>query len=117
MPYCQDCDQDYPIDTEVCPACGQPLADDMPRWRPYNPQRPLAEVAIEQGELLALLVKGRLESQGIPVAIQRESIGAIYGLTVDGLGQQRIFVPEELADEARAILETPPEDEPAAVQE
>jgi hypothetical protein len=113
MPYCNDCEQEHPIGTEVCPDCGQPLVEEAPQWQPYDPQRPLAEVATAQGELAAVLIKGRLEDQGIPAVIQRESVGAVYGVIVDGLGKQRIFVPEELADQAREILETPPEPMPA----
>lgn len=112
MPYCTHCEQEYPVSTEACPVCGRPLVDELPQWQPYDPQKPLAEVAAAQGEFAAALIKGRLEDQGIPAVIQRESVGAVYGLIVDGLGKQRIFVPEELADQARTILETPPETMP-----
>jgi hypothetical protein len=115
MPYCTDCEQEYPTGTEMCPVCGQPLSEDTPHWRPYDPQRPLIEVATAQGELLAILIKGRLEDQGIPAVIQHESVGSVYGLIVDGLGKQRILVPEELAAQAREILDTPPEIRPADV--
>lgn len=117
MPYCNDCAQEYPIGTEVCPICGQSLAEKAPQWQPYDPTRPLTEVATAQGELAAVLIKGRLEDQGIPAVIQRESVGAVYGVIVDGLGKQRIFVPEELADQAQEILDTPPEHMPAEADE
>ena len=39
-----------------------------------------------QGELTAHVIKSHLESEGIPGLLQYESAGAIYGLTVDGLG-------------------------------
>jgi hypothetical protein len=53
----------------------------------------------------AQIIKGRLESEGIPVLLSYESAGLIYGLTIDGLGEVRIMVPEHLAGEARDILE------------
>jgi hypothetical protein len=53
----------------------------------------------------AQIVKGRLESAGIPVLLSYESAGLIYGLTVDGLGQVKIMVPKHLAQEAKQILE------------
>jgi len=59
--------------------------------------------------LQAEIVKGRLESEGIPALLQYESAGRIYGFTVDGLGETRVMVPRHLADEARQLLETSPE--------
>jgi len=56
--------------------------------------------------LEAQIIKGRLESEGIPVLLSYESAGLVYGLTIDGLGQVKIMVPEHLADEAREILGT-----------
>jgi hypothetical protein len=52
----------------------------------------------------AHIIKGRLESEGIPVLLSYESAGLIYGITVDGLGEVKIMVPKHLADEAREIL-------------
>ena len=49
-------------------------------------------------------MKGRLESEGIPVLLSYESAGLVYGLTVDGLGEVKIMVPEHLAEEAKEIL-------------
>ena len=45
-----------------------------------------------------------LRGRGIPARAQGESIGKIYGLTLDGLGEVSIFVPEECLEEARSIL-------------
>ncbi|OGN97238.1 MAG: hypothetical protein A2Z77_06645 [Chloroflexi bacterium RBG_13_51_36] len=52
----------------------------------------------------AQIIKGRLESEGIPVLLSYESAGLIYGLTIDGLGEVKIMVPRHLAEEAREIL-------------
>jgi len=52
----------------------------------------------------AQIMKGRLESEGIPVLLNYESAGLVYGLTVDGLGEVKVMVPEHLAEEAREIL-------------
>jgi hypothetical protein len=52
----------------------------------------------------AQIIKGRLESEGIPVLLSYESAGLIYGLTVDGLGEVKIMVPKALAKEAKEIL-------------
>jgi len=52
----------------------------------------------------AQIIKGRLESEGIPVLLSYESAGLIYGLTVDGLGEVKVMVPKRLAQEAKEIL-------------
>jgi hypothetical protein len=52
----------------------------------------------------AQIIKGRLESEGIPVLLSYESAGLVYGLTVDGLGEVKIMVPQHLAEEAKEIL-------------
>jgi len=55
-------------------------------------------------QIEARVVQGRLESEGIPVLLSYESAGLVYGLTVDGLGEVKIMVPEHLATRARDIL-------------
>ena len=57
-----------------------------------------------QGELEANVIKSHLESEGIPVILQYESAGRVFGLTVDGLGEVRIQVPQEFAEEAKEII-------------
>jgi len=52
----------------------------------------------------AQIIKGRLESEGIPALISYESAGLIYGVTIDGLGEAKVMVPEHLAEEAKEIL-------------
>jgi len=52
----------------------------------------------------AQIIKGRLESEGIPILLSYDSAGLIYGLTVDGLGEVKIMVPKHLAEEAKEIL-------------
>lgn len=52
----------------------------------------------------ALVIKGRLESEGIPVVVQQEAFGSFIGLTVGPLGSAKVLVPEPLAERARSIL-------------
>lgn len=62
----------------------------------------LVRVYKAAGQLEAHVVKGKLESAGIPVLLQYES--QILGITVDGLGEVRILVPEPLAERARHLI-------------
>jgi hypothetical protein len=58
-----------------------------------------------QGQLTAEVTKSHLESEGIPVLLQPESIGRVYGVISGGLGMVRILVPQEYAEEAKEIIE------------
>lgn len=63
-------------------------------------------VGIASGVIKARIIEGRLEAEGIPVRLQYEPIGEIYAITVDGLGEVRILVPEQWMGHARRVLET-----------
>jgi hypothetical protein len=52
----------------------------------------------------AQILRALLEDQGIPAALSYESAGIVYGLTVDGLGEVRILVPESYYAQAQAVL-------------
>ncbi len=54
--------------------------------------------------LEAQVVKGRLESEGIPAIVRSEAVGALYGLTTGGLAIAEVLVPAALADKAAQIL-------------
>ncbi len=62
-------------------------------------------IKIVQGETSANIIKAHLESEGIPVYLKYESAGIIYGIIVDGIGEVSILVPQELAEEAKLIIE------------
>ena len=64
----------------------------------------LATVYVASGQLEAEIIKGHLESEGIPAILRYEAAGLIYGLTIDGLGQVEVQVPHSLAHHAREIL-------------
>ena len=61
-------------------------------------------VAVESGIVKAGIVKGRLETEDIPVKLRYEAAGKIYGLTLDGLGEVEILVPSNQAQRAIEIL-------------
>lgn len=61
-------------------------------------------VGTAQGVIKARILEGRLEAEGIPVRLQYEPIGAIYAITVDGLGEVQVLVPAMWADHARRVL-------------
>ena len=68
----------------------------------------LVTVYVAQGMLRAMVVRGALESAGIPVMLSYESVGPTLGLTVDGIGRVEVMVPTEWEDEARDLLTAEP---------
>ena len=58
------------------------------------------------GQPEAEIIRGRLQVEGIPVFLKYESLGMVYGLTVNGLGQVEVQVPVACATEATAIINT-----------
>lgn len=53
----------------------------------------------------AELVRGLLESYGIPCQVTSQIAHSVVPLTVDGLGEIRLSVPGEAVEEAQEILE------------
>ncbi len=52
----------------------------------------------------AQIVKGRLQSVGIPAIVRGESMGRIYGFVYGGLAERDVLVPAPLAKSAEEIL-------------
>jgi len=69
----------------------------------------LTTVYTASGLLPAHVIKTKLESAGIPALLDYESAGVVLGVTVDGLGEVRVMVPDALAQEAEELLSQPPD--------
>lgn len=68
----------------------------------------LVTVYTAQGMLRANVIRGLLESAGIPVYLGYESVGQTFGLTINGLGRVYVRVPAEWEQEAHDLLEAEP---------
>jgi hypothetical protein len=53
----------------------------------------------------AEIIVSKLRSAGIECYLRHEALSVVYGLTVDGAGQQEIMVRPEDLKEAQAALE------------
>jgi hypothetical protein len=53
----------------------------------------------------AEIIVAKLRSAGIEAFVRHEALSVVYGLTVDGAGQQDIFVRTDELEEAKAALE------------
>lgn len=68
-------------------------------------------------QIEAELIKGLLESNDIPALLKYESVGQVYGLTIDGLGQVDVQVPQKYAQDAENLLTSMPQDDELAEQD
>jgi Putative prokaryotic signal transducing protein len=66
----------------------------------------LVSVYTSNGPLAAEVVKGRLESAGIPAVLKYESAGRVFGLTLDRLGAVQVLVERAREQEARELLKS-----------
>lgn len=69
-----------------------------------QPSSELVSVYVATGRLEAEVVRGRLQAESIPAMLAYESVGQTIGLTVDGLGQVKVMVPQQFAAVARTII-------------
>jgi hypothetical protein len=65
------------------------------------------EVCSVSGMAHARLIEGRLGVEGIPTTLRYEAVGVVYAITIDGLGEVKILVPEEEWERAKLILAQP----------
>ena len=64
----------------------------------------LKELMAVEGSMEAEIIKSKLASYQIPVLLQYEAAGRIFGITMNGLGKVKILVPLSFFKEARKIL-------------
>ncbi len=76
----------------------------------------LVVVYTAMGELNADVIKGRLESAGIPVMLQSES-ESVFPMSVGEMGEVKLLVPKDQEQAARAVLDQVPEAEAAEPEE
>jgi hypothetical protein len=66
----------------------------------------MIEVYKAKGELEAQVIKGLLDSYGIPCLLKSHAASSVHSFVFDGMGEVRVMVPEKAADEARKLIRT-----------
>jgi hypothetical protein len=61
-------------------------------------------VYVATGMINANIIVGRLESEEIPTKLRYDVVGAIYGLTLNGLGEVKVLVPSRYVMKAEEVL-------------
>ena len=64
-------------------------------------------VAVYQavGEMEAQVIKGLLESYGIPCLLKSHAARSVHVFAVDGMGEVTVMVWESMAEKARKLIE------------
>jgi hypothetical protein len=103
MPFCPKCGSEYREGADTCSVCQVPLVDELEPQTAGDVE--LVEVYRAPDEVTAIALSGRLESAGIPAAVQSlESFG--YEWTDLGRGYWgKILVRKQDAEKARRIIE------------
>jgi len=64
----------------------------------------LVEVYKAASELEGQVIKGLLESYGIPCFLKSHAAPSVHIFTVDGMGEVRVMVLDSMADRARELI-------------
>ena len=65
----------------------------------------LIEVYQAKGEIEAQVIKGLLESYGVPCLLKSTAAPSVHTFTVDGMGEVKVMVRESMAEKARKLIE------------
>jgi ribonuclease-3 len=71
-----------------------------------KPSDPLVVIFRTQSDVEASIVRGLLDAHGVPCVVASGAMRSIFPLTIDSLGDVRLSVHVEDAEEARRIIDT-----------
>ena len=69
-----------------------------------NSPEKLVEVYLARGETEANIIKGLLESYGIPCLLKSLAAPSVHAFAIDGMGEVRVMVRESEVEEARKLV-------------
>jgi hypothetical protein len=64
----------------------------------------LVDVYRASGEMEAHVIKGLLESNGVPCILRSDAATSVHAFTVDGMGEVSVAVLESRVEEAKRII-------------
>jgi hypothetical protein len=70
-----------------------------------NKTEKLVEVYKARTEMEAQVIKGMLETFGVPSTLKSNAAPSVHMFTFDGMAEVRVMVLESRADEARELIE------------
>lgn len=67
-------------------------------------KKEFVKIAVFNDAVQAEILRGLLEAQNIYVLSTKEAFGTVYGFSVGTASEVELFVPNERAEEAKAIV-------------
>ena len=67
-------------------------------------KRKMIEVYRASGEAEAQIIKSLLETYGIPCLMKSNAAPSVHVFTVDGMGEVKVMVWEQVAEKARGLI-------------
>ena len=64
----------------------------------------MVEVYRAAGEMEAQVIKGLLESNGIPCLLKSHAAPSVHMFVVDGMGEVKVVVWESMAEKAKKLI-------------
>jgi len=64
----------------------------------------MVEVYKAAGEAEAQIIRGLLESNGIPCLLKSQAALSVHVFTVDGMGEVKIMVGKSMAEKAKKLI-------------
>ena len=64
----------------------------------------MVEVYRASGDMHAQVIKGLLESYGIPCLLKSNAAHSVHVLTVDGMGEVKVMVWESMVEKAKRLI-------------
>jgi len=64
----------------------------------------MVEVYRVSGDMQAQVIKGLLESYGVPCLLRSDAAHSVHVLTVDGMGEVKIMVWESMSEKAKRLI-------------
>ena len=64
----------------------------------------MAEVYRASGDMEARVIKGLLESFGIPCLLRSDAAHSVHVFAVDGMGEVKVMVWESMVERARRLI-------------
>ncbi len=66
---------------------------------------PMTAIYRATGEAQAQIIRGLLESNGIPCILQSNAAPSVHAFAIDGMGEVKVMVEASVAEKARKLID------------
>lgn len=117
MPWCPKCDQNFEIEADTCPKCGEKLLDSHPSQDAIDLGNPVY-LTTAVNEFEADILVSKLKASGILSILRYPGFGSIAKVYCGRCNfEVEILVPEKQLDDALAVINSSPEEDQLLMEE